>query len=75
MPITLIANASWIVAYDAKAKGHVYLRDGDVAYDGDRIVHVGGTFKGKADVTLDGRGGGGPGGGRDVIVHEGPTSV
>jgi 5-methylthioadenosine/S-adenosylhomocysteine deaminase len=56
MPITLIANASWIVAYDAEAGGHVYLRDGDVAYEGSRLLHVGGSFPGKADVTIDGRG-------------------
>ena len=56
MPITLIQNASWIVAYDAKAKGHVYLRDGDVAFEGDRLIHVGGSFAGKADKTIDGRG-------------------
>ncbi len=56
MTVTLIQNASWIVAYDAKAKGHVYLRDGDVAYEDNRLIHVGGTYKGKPDQTIDGRG-------------------
>lgn len=56
MTVTLIRKASWIVAYDAETKGHVYLRDGDVAFEGNRILHVGGSFGGRADVTIDGHG-------------------
>ena len=56
MPVTVIRNAAWIVAYDAETGGHSYLRDGDVAFDGDRIVHVGGTYDGPAGTEIDGRG-------------------
>jgi len=54
MPTTLIQNAAWIVAHDGA--GHTYLRDGDVAFTDDRLVHVGGRFTGKADTVIDGRG-------------------
>ncbi|WP_342362089.1 amidohydrolase family protein [Terrarubrum flagellatum] len=56
MSVTVIRNADWIIAYDAGAKGHVYLRHGDVAYDGDRIIHVGGAYQGDAASMIDGRG-------------------
>ncbi|PZU92244.1 MAG: N-ethylammeline chlorohydrolase [Chelatococcus sp.] len=56
MSITVIRNASWIVAYDAAAGGHIYLRDGDVAFDGDRLIQVGGRFDGEVDREIDGRG-------------------
>lgn len=56
MPVTLIRNASWIVAYDAAAGGHVYLRDGDVAFEDKRLIHVGGAFAGEADHVIDGSG-------------------
>ncbi|WP_086465318.1 amidohydrolase family protein [Oceanibaculum nanhaiense] len=52
---TVIRNADWVVAFD-KAKGeHVYLRDADVAFEGNRITHVGKGYEGKADVEIDGR--------------------
>lgn len=56
MSITVIRNASWIVAYDAAAGGHTYLRDGDVAFDDDRLIRVGGRFDGEVDREIDGRG-------------------
>lgn len=56
MTVTVIRDASWIVAYDAAAGGHVYLRDGDVAFENDRLIHVGGSFGGEADRIIDGRG-------------------
>ena len=52
---TVIRNADWVVAFD-KAKGeHVYLRDADVAFEGNRITDVGKGYAGKADVEIDGR--------------------
>ncbi|MBU0799000.1 MAG: amidohydrolase family protein [Alphaproteobacteria bacterium] len=52
---TVIRNADWVVAFD-KAKGeHVYLRDADVAFEGNRITHVGKGYEGKADIEIDGR--------------------
>ena len=49
---TVIRNAAWIAAWDGE--GHRYLRDGDVAFAGNRIVHVGGTYEGPADRSIDG---------------------
>jgi 5-methylthioadenosine/S-adenosylhomocysteine deaminase len=54
MPVTLIKNASWVVAYDGER--HSYLNDIDVAFENDRIVHVGPGFAGEAGTTIDGRG-------------------
>ncbi|MDM7946992.1 MAG: amidohydrolase family protein [Oceanibaculum nanhaiense] len=52
---TVIRNADWVVAFD-KAKGeHVYLCDADVAFEGNRITHVGKGYEGTADVEIDGR--------------------
>jgi cytosine/adenosine deaminase-related metal-dependent hydrolase len=56
MPTTLIRGCEWIVAYDASARRHAYLRDADLAFRDDRIVHVGKGFAGKADTTISGRG-------------------
>ncbi|THH35399.1 N-ethylammeline chlorohydrolase [Aliishimia ponticola] len=55
MPVTVIRNAAWIVAYDTETGTHTYLKDGDVAFDGDKIVHVGGTYTGEAETEIDGR--------------------
>lgn len=52
---TVIRNAAWIIAWDANTGRHVYRRDGDVAFSGDRIVQAGGHYGGPADTTLDGR--------------------
>ena len=49
---TVIRNAAWIAAWDGG--GHRYLRDGDVAFTGDRVVHVGGPYEGPADRSIDG---------------------
>jgi 5-methylthioadenosine/S-adenosylhomocysteine deaminase len=58
MNISVIRNADWIVAYDGR--GHRYSR-GDVAFDGDRLIHVGGRYEsagGAAETVreIDGRG-------------------
>ena len=49
---TVIRDAAWIAAWDGS--GHRYLRGGDVAFTGDRLVHVGGRYAGDADRTIDG---------------------
>jgi cytosine/adenosine deaminase-related metal-dependent hydrolase len=54
-PATVIRRAAWVVAYDAATNGHVYRRDVDVAFAGDRIVHVGPHYAGPAGEELDGR--------------------
>ena len=44
-------NASWVVGH---ANGqHQLIRDGVVVYEGNRIVHVGRTFAGHVDKTID----------------------
>lgn len=52
---TCIRNAAWIVAWDASAGTHVYLRDADLAFTGNTIVHVGKRYAGPADTIIDGR--------------------
>lgn len=54
MPVTLIRNAAWVVAFDGRK--HTYLRGADVAFEDDRIIHVGPGFKGSAAATIDGSG-------------------
>jgi 5-methylthioadenosine/S-adenosylhomocysteine deaminase len=56
MSTTLIRNADWAIVWDAHEKRHVYRKGIDVAFDHDRITHVGPGFKGTADTTVDGRG-------------------
>jgi 5-methylthioadenosine/S-adenosylhomocysteine deaminase len=53
---TVFRNLDWIVGWDAAAGEHVYLNDGDVAFKGGDIVHVGGRFPGKAETERDGKG-------------------
>ena len=55
MSVTVIRNAAWVVAYDGEAQSHSYLRGADVAFDGDRIIHVGGSYAGAHEVEIDGR--------------------
>ena len=69
---TLIRGLDWIVAWDEQANSHVYLRNADLAFRGDRIVHVGPDFAGAADVVVDGAGRmAAPG---LINVHSHPTS-
>ncbi len=49
---TVIRNAAWIAAWDGGR--HRYLRGGDIAFAGDRIVHVGGRYEGAAGRVVDG---------------------
>ena len=57
-PVTVIRNAAWIVAWDPDAGegagGHRYLQGGDVAFEGGRILQVGGRWDGAAAVEIDG---------------------
>ena len=52
--ITCIRGAEWIIAWDTAAGEHVYLRDGDVAWRADRLVHVGGRYGGPVDREISG---------------------
>ena len=52
---TLIRNAAWIVAWDSSTGRHAYLRDADLAFDGDTITFIGGNYTGAASQIIDGR--------------------
>ncbi|MEI4195944.1 amidohydrolase family protein [Roseovarius sp. E0-M6] len=53
---TVIRNASWVIAWDADSGRHTYLNDADVAFEGDRIISIGGTYEGEVEREIDGRG-------------------
>jgi 5-methylthioadenosine/S-adenosylhomocysteine deaminase len=53
---TLIKNADWAIAWDVGENRHVYRKSVDVAFEGDRITHVGPGFSGRADIMVEGRG-------------------
>src|SRR5258707_629395 len=40
MTVTCIKDASWVVAWDPHLRQHYFRNRIDVAFDGDRIVHV-----------------------------------
>jgi 5-methylthioadenosine/S-adenosylhomocysteine deaminase len=52
---TIIRDAAWVVAWDAANQRHAYLRDADVVFTGDSIVHVGPGYAEPVDVEVDGR--------------------
>lgn len=56
MTTTLIRRASWVVAFDASKRGHVYRRDCDVVFRDGTIIHVGPGYDGPADRTIEGDG-------------------
>jgi 5-methylthioadenosine/S-adenosylhomocysteine deaminase len=47
-------NASHVIAY--QNGGHRHLRDGVVVYEGNEVIHVGTSFDGAVDETIDARG-------------------
>ena len=51
---TVIRNAAWIAAWDGDR--HRYLRGADLAFAGNRIVHVGGRYEGAAEALGRGNG-------------------
>jgi len=53
---TWIKAAQWLVAWDAAAGAHCYLRDADLVFEGDRIGFVGKGYAGSAERVIDGRG-------------------
>lgn len=56
MPATVIRNADVVLAWDAGAKQHVYLTDGDVAFEDGRLTFVGRGYAGPEDAAIPGAG-------------------
>ncbi|MDK1389231.1 amidohydrolase family protein [Sinorhizobium sp. 8-89] len=54
--IRVIRNTDTIVAFDQRTEGHIYLSDGDIAFDGDGFIHVGGRYDGHFDEEISGKG-------------------
>lgn len=50
-PVILLKNNSYVVGY--KNGGHVLYRDGEIAYQGNRVIYAGKKFAGKADQIID----------------------
>ncbi len=53
---TWIKSADWVVAWDENDGRHRYLRNADVVWDSDRILHVGPGYSGAADEIIEGDG-------------------
>jgi cytosine/adenosine deaminase-related metal-dependent hydrolase len=51
--VTRLKGADWVVAWDAEAQRHVYLRDADVVFRGAAVIHVGPAWDGPADHVVD----------------------
>ena len=51
---TCIKNAAWVVAWDGETGRHVYMRDVNVVFSGNSIIHVGRDYDGHVDITVDG---------------------
>jgi 5-methylthioadenosine/S-adenosylhomocysteine deaminase len=56
MAISLIKQAAWAIAWDEMSRSHVYRRNVDIAFDDDSLTYVGSGYRGRADITIDGRG-------------------
>ena len=54
--LTHYKGCSWIIAWDASAQDHRYIRGGDVVFCEDEIRYVGPAYQGAADRVVDGRG-------------------
>ena len=50
-PITLLTNNSFVVGY--RNNGHILIKNGELAYQGNKIVYVGKKYPGKADNVVD----------------------
>jgi cytosine/adenosine deaminase-related metal-dependent hydrolase len=52
--ITTVVEASIIIAYDGKT--HRILRDGIIVYEDNKLTHIGKSFNGSVDRTIDAKG-------------------
>ena len=56
MAITCIRKARWVVAWDAHLGQHYFRNDIDVAFEGNRLIHVDPAYAGRVDREIDGAG-------------------
>ncbi|SDB06767.1 amidohydrolase family protein [Belnapia rosea] len=56
MPVTLIRNADIVLAWDEATKQHVYMPNGDVAYEDGKLLFVGRDYAGPVQETISGSG-------------------
>jgi 5-methylthioadenosine/S-adenosylhomocysteine deaminase len=54
MPVTVIKNADWAIAWQPQPGRHVYMRGVDVVFDGNTITHVGKDYAGPVDKIVTG---------------------
>ena len=54
MPVTVIKNADWAIAWQSQPGRHVYMRGVDVVFDGNTITHVGKDYAGPVDKIVAG---------------------
>jgi 5-methylthioadenosine/S-adenosylhomocysteine deaminase len=52
--LTCIRGAEWVIGWNPATGQHAYARDADVAWQGDRLIHVGGRYDGQVDEEIDG---------------------
>lgn len=55
-PCSVVRDLDWIVAWDAAADRHVYLRGGDLAFADGVLQAIGGRYDGPVGQEIDGRG-------------------
>ena len=56
MAVTHFSKVDWIVGWDSDRQSHVYLKGGDLVFDGQSIIFVGVGYSGAADDVVDGTG-------------------
>ena len=54
MTTTCIRRVSWLIAWDPATDSHVHLRDADLVFTDDRIVHIGPRYEREVDTEIDG---------------------
>jgi cytosine/adenosine deaminase-related metal-dependent hydrolase len=53
---TVIRNAAWLVTWDGSSGGHRYMKNADLAFRGETIVHLGPGYDGPVAHEVDGAG-------------------
>ena len=56
MATTCIRNADWVIAWDGVKQRHGYLRNADIAFEGNKLLFVGNGYPGSVDREVTGSG-------------------